>query len=211
VQVEWSSYWEYLPGKQLFSPNGSCCKAFQVKQLIISNINKQYCLQYSVYFCCMLKELEILKGIHPGIVLDRKLKEKHLPKGKFALYINEYPQTITAITKGKRKMNTALAIKIEEALGLEEGYFMTLQVFYDIKQERLKQDTETPDLSKLLPVTFWDTNMEKIKWKTQARAVIERVFERGNKEEQEEIIRFYGREKVEEVLNKLPGQKVKRK
>jgi hypothetical protein len=88
---------------------------------------------------------------------------------------------------------------------------MTLQVFYDIKQERLKQDTETPDLSKLLPVTFWDTNMEKIKWKTQARAVIERVFERGNKEEQEEIIRFYGREKVEEVLNKLPGQKVKRK
>ncbi len=151
-------------------------------------------------FVFMLHEIEILKGIHPGFVLEKKLQEQRLPKGKFAISINEYPQTITSITKGKRRMNTILAIKLENALGLEEGYFMILQIFYDIKQEKLKTDSERPDFSKIRPVIFWDTDMEKIKWRTQARAVIERVFERGNEKEQKEIIRFYGQEKVDEVL-----------
>ena len=84
----------------------------------------------------MHKELEILKGVHPGWVLEKKLKEKKWSKGRFALSIDEYPQTITAITKGKRSMNTALALKAEQALGLEEGYFMILQIFYDIKEEK---------------------------------------------------------------------------
>lgn len=33
-------------------------------------------------------------------------------------------------------MNTSPALKIEEALGLEEGYFMILQVYYNIEQEK---------------------------------------------------------------------------
>ena len=36
-------------------------------------------------------------------------------------------------------MNTPLALKIENALGLEEGYFMILQVFYDIEEEKKRQ------------------------------------------------------------------------
>lgn len=151
----------------------------------------------------MIQELNILKGIHPGFVLDKKLKERHLNKGKFALSVGEYPQTLTAITKGKRGMNTSLALKIEEALGLEEGYFMILQAFYDIAQEKLKRQNQRPDLSKFRPVIFWDTNMEKIDWPRQYKAVIQRVFERGNKKEKTEIIRFYGPERVNEVLKSL--------
>ena len=148
----------------------------------------------------MLQELDILKGIHPGFVLERKLKEKHLNKGRFALSVDEYPQTLTAITKGKRSMNTPLALKIEEALGLEEGYFMTLQVFYDIKQEKLKRQNQKPDLSKFRPVVFWDTKMEKIDWLRMYKSVIQRVFERGNKKEKDEIIRFYGAGRIKEVM-----------
>jgi antitoxin HigA-1 len=148
----------------------------------------------------MNEEIEIVKGIHPGIMLAKKLKEKKLPKGRFALSINEYPQTITAITKGKRRMNVYLAMKVENALGLEEGYFMILQVFHDIKQEKLKADNQIPDLSKLRPVIFWDTDINKIKWMTQRRAVIQRVKERGNETEWAEILRFYGQEKVDEAL-----------
>jgi plasmid maintenance system antidote protein VapI len=37
--------------------------------------------------------------------------------------LNEFPQSLGDITKGKRKMNTALALKIEHALGIEEGFF----------------------------------------------------------------------------------------
>ena len=150
----------------------------------------------------MTNELSILKGIHPGFVLEKKLTEKHLSKGKFALSVNEYPQTLTAITKGKRNMNTSLALKIEEALGLEEGYFMTLQIFYDIKQEKLKQKKSKPDLTKIRPVLFWDTNIEKIDWERQYKSVIRRMFERGNKKEKDEITRFYGKDRIDAVLNK---------
>jgi len=50
----------------------------------------------------------------------------------------------------------------------------------------------TPDLSLLRPVLFWDTKMGKIDWHKQRKAVIKRVFERGNEIEKNEIIRFYG-------------------
>jgi plasmid maintenance system antidote protein VapI len=147
-------------------------------------------------------EIDIVKGIHPGLYLDRKIREQHLKKGHLALAVNEYPQTLTTITKGKRDMNTALALKLEKALGLEEGTLMILQVYYDIGQIRKKQHTDTPDLQKLRPVIFWDTNMKSIDWHSQYRAVIHRVFERGNEREKKEITRFYGKDKIDEVVSK---------
>jgi antitoxin HigA-1 len=151
----------------------------------------------------MFKEISIIKGIHPGLILDRKLREKKLKKSRFAITIKEYPQTLTAITKGRRGMNPSLAMKVEEALGLEEGYFMVLQAFYDMKEEKLRQHARSggPDLSKLRPGLFWDTDINQIDWLGQKRAVIERVIERGNDEEKTEIKRFYG----EKAFNKIAG------
>ncbi|HEY8967998.1 MAG TPA: hypothetical protein VIM64_02875 [Puia sp.] len=149
----------------------------------------------------MQKELDILKGLHPGIVLERELKKRMLSKGPFALSIQTFPQTLHAIIKGQRNMNTSLALRIEQALGLEEGFFMTLQVFYDIKQEKQKQASpRQPDLRRLRPALFWDTRLENIDWQRQQRAVIERVWERGNAEEKNEIIRFYGQPVIDRVL-----------
>ncbi len=149
----------------------------------------------------MLSEkIDIIKGIHPGFILDRELSKRHLAKGQFALSMHEFPQTITAITKGKRKMNTSLALKIEKALGIEEGFFMILQVYYDIAMEKQKQHAAHPDLSLLRPVLFWDTDIRSIDWKKQRRAVILRVFERGNSTEKNEILRFYGRSTVAKIL-----------
>ena len=74
----------------------------------------------------MKKKLNIIKGIHPGIFLEHELKKRKLAKSRFALSVNEYPQTLVSITKGKRSMNTPLALKIENALGLDEGYLMVL-------------------------------------------------------------------------------------
>lgn len=64
----------------------------------------------------METSISILKGIHPGLFLERELKKRHLAKGKFAISLDEYPQTLVAITKGKRSMNVNLALKIENAL-----------------------------------------------------------------------------------------------
>lgn len=149
----------------------------------------------------MINNISIIKGIHPGLILARELEQRHLKKGQFALSLKEFPQTLVSITKGKRKMNTALALKIEKALGLEEGYFMILQMYYDIEMEKRKRHSEQPDLTKLRPVLFWDTKMETINWTKQKRAVIKRVFERGNTLEKEEITRFYGEKTINDILN----------
>lgn len=149
----------------------------------------------------MKNQLSIIKGIHPGFILERELKKRDLGKGRFAISLNEYPQTLGSITKGKRDMNTGLALKIEKELGLEEGYLMILQVYYDIEKEKQKRNVEHPDLSKLRRVLFWDTNMKKINWEKQKVAVIKRVFERGNELEKEEITRFYGKETINTILN----------
>jgi antitoxin HigA-1 len=149
----------------------------------------------------MKTKLSIIKGIHPGLILERELKQRHLSKGPFALSLEEYPQTLVSITKGKRRMNTNLALKIENALEIEEGYFMTLQLYYDIKEIKKRQYRLHPDFTKLRRVLFWDTKMENIDWEKQKRTVIKRVFERGNEIEKMEIVRFYGRENVSNILN----------
>jgi antitoxin HigA-1 len=148
----------------------------------------------------MNEQLAILKGIHPGFVLERELKQRNLPKVKFANLLNEFPQTLVSITKGKRKMNTALSLKIENALNLEEGFLMTLQLFYDIEQVKKITKKTRPNLKKLRPVLFWDTNINNIDWLQQKKAVINRVFERGNEQEKNEIIRFYGETVVNQIL-----------
>lgn len=149
--------------------------------------------------------LDIIKGIHPGYVLERELEKRHVRKGQFALSIGEFPQTLTAITKGKRRMNTPLALKIEKLLAIEEGYFMVLQVYYDIEQEKKKENkqlnAQKPNLSQLRKVLFWDTDIKKIDWRRQKKAVIKRIFERGNEEEKKEITRFYGFDTVNSILN----------
>ncbi|KIQ22939.1 plasmid maintenance system antidote protein [Flavobacterium sp. MEB061] len=153
----------------------------------------------------MKTDINTIKGIHPGFVLERELEKRQLRKGQFALSLGEFPQTLTAITKGKRKMNTSLALKIENLLGIEEGYFMVLQVYYDIELEKKKQNITqkniSPNIELLRPILFWDTDMNKIDWQKQKRAIIKRIFERGNDMEKKEITRFYGTETINSILN----------
>lgn len=153
----------------------------------------------------METQLSIIKGIHPGFILDRELKKRHLRKGPFAISLKEFPQTLVSITKGKRRMNINIALKIEKELGIEEGYFMILQVYHDIEEAKKGQSKEHPDFTKLRRVLFWDTKMENINWEKQKKAVIKRAFERGNDIEKNEIISFYGIEKVNDII-KTNGQ-----
>lgn len=156
---------------------------------------KLFCVNKFVYICDMFENLHIIKGIHPGFFLEREIKKRNLVKGRFAISIDEFPQTLVSICKGKRRMNAFLAQKIEQKLNLEEGYLMVLQVFFDIKQLNNKNIKNTPDLKKIRPILFWDTNFEKIDWQRNKSSVIKRVLERGNEIEKEEISRFYGLEK----------------
>ncbi len=141
----------------------------------------------------MNDKIILLKGIHPGIYLDRELRRANIKKGPFAILLNEYPQTLVAITKGRRRMNTKLAIKIEEALNMDEGTLMILQVYHDIAREKERTKRSIPDLNILRPALFWDTDINSINWEKQKQSVIKRVFSRGNRSEKDEITRFYGK------------------
>jgi antitoxin HigA-1 len=142
--------------------------------------------------------LDKIKGIHPGLIIDRLLKKDGISQRQFAISVGEHPQTLGAIINSKRRMNIELSLKIEEQLNLDEGYLMTLQVFYDIKQSKIDVNYK-PDLSIMRKVTFWDTTIEKIDWKQMKIGVIKRVFSYGTIEEQNEILRFYGEKEVERV------------
>lgn len=47
---------------------------------------------------------------------------------------------------------------------------------------------------------FWDVDFEKLDYNVKANFVIERVFERGDVEDIRQCRRFYGDEKITEVL-----------
>jgi hypothetical protein len=78
---------------------------------------------------------------------------------------------------------------------------MRSHLFYTFVALSCNGMKDKPDTSKLRPALFWDTDISKIEWNRQKRAVIERVFERGNKTEQEEIIRFYGSKEISRYLS----------
>src|SRR5690554_5751085 len=101
--------------------------------------NKQFCLKQIVYLCSMENELDILKGIHPGFFLANELRKRKLSKGQLALRIGEYPQVIGDITHGKRRLSPRIALKLDNAIGKEEGFFLLLQAWHDIYEEKRLQ------------------------------------------------------------------------
>ena len=125
----------------------------------------------------MKDQLEILKGVHPGLFLSRELRNRQLRSGAFAESIGVHPQTLSAIIKGRRNMNIPLSLKKKEA----QSYH--------------------PDLSIYRKILFWDTDFDKLDWNTNKRYIINRIFERGNEKEILETIRFYGKDTILSLLD----------
>ena len=140
----------------------------------------------------MDSRIDIIKGVHPGKFIERELKKKNLTQRALAEGTGIPYQTINAIIAGRRNLTTEQALKIDSSLNLEEGFLAILQTHYDIKQYREKElanlYTGHPHIRRIL---FWDTDFDKINWGKYKDAVIKRVLERGNKEEIDEIKRFY--------------------
>jgi plasmid maintenance system antidote protein VapI len=139
-----------------------------------------------------------------GAVLKHILKKEKLPQKELAKSTGIYPQRINDLIKGKRKFTPKYSIKLEKALGINQtGFFCIIQTNFDVHNYQNEQDLKIkPDLSKINRVLFWDTPFEKINWVRNYKWVIQRTFENGNEKEIKEIIRFYGKEKVKEVLDK---------
>jgi anaerobic selenocysteine-containing dehydrogenase len=66
--------------------------------------------------------------------------------------------------------------------------------------ELAKNTSEFKRVPNLFRGYFWEFNFDEINWERAYVSVIDRVAERGNDQDYEEIIRFYGREKVIHTL-----------
>jgi len=62
-----------------------------------------------------------------------------------------------------------------------------------IERQPLLNNVKRPNLPRVL---FWDLDFDKIDWKRSYRMVMERVLDKGNTAEWEEMIRFYGKVNV---------------
>ncbi len=153
----------------------------------------------------MNEYLAKFKGIHPGIILERELKKRGIAQRPLALSIGEHPQTLNAITKGKRNLPISIALKIEEKLSWEEGSLAILQTYYEIQEAKKKFKPLTPNLSLIRKSVFWDTDISQIDWDKQKNAVIRRIMERGNALEIKEIKHFYGSAIIQAALKKSTG------
>jgi addiction module HigA family antidote len=155
----------------------------------------------------MLPKLNKVKGIHPGTLLKWELDNRHLKSTQLADAIGEHKQTISAILNKRRAVNPKLSIKLSQEFKTDPDYFMLLQASYDVK----KAESEiriTPNIKNLRKALFWDTDIEKIDWDKNKKAVLQRVLERGNKTEINEIISFYGRKTISKELKSIKNSRL---
>ncbi len=70
---------------------------------------------------------------HPGELLKDELEERKLTQAKLAENIGVAPSIINEIIKGKRGVNTELALLIEAALDLPADLLLNLQSDYNMQ------------------------------------------------------------------------------
>lgn len=143
-----------------------------------------------------------VKGVHPGAVLKRELTKRSIKAIELANAIDEYPQTINAITKEKRGINPKLSIKLGDYFNIEKEYFMLLQASFDVKNV-LQESNENPLISKVRSSLFWDVDFDKLNIEKNNRFIIQRILERGNESEIGELIKLYGKAIIKTELSKI--------
>jgi addiction module HigA family antidote len=148
----------------------------------------------------MVDELLKFQGSHPGIALERLLRERGISKRTLALAVGAHPQTLNAVCKARRPLSIALALHFDSFLGLPEGSLAELQLWYDIRKAKEAQGKVPPQLKILRRSLFWDTDYDKLNMDTKSTAVIRRVSERGTLEERMAVVAYYGSDRVESAL-----------
>ena len=88
----------------------------------------------------MINRIDILKGIHPGKVIERDLNKKHLTQRALAKATGVPFQTINVIISGRRNITLETALNIEKILGYDEGFLLVLQEFHNISVYKEKEN-----------------------------------------------------------------------
>jgi addiction module HigA family antidote len=80
-----------------------------------------------------------LKNIHPGeILFEEFLKPLNISQNGLARDIDVSPRRINEIILGKRSITADTDLRLSRALGTSEGFWLGLQMDYDLEEQRQK-------------------------------------------------------------------------
>lgn len=79
----------------------------------------------------------LLSNPHPGeILLEEFLKPMQLSQNALARAVHVAPRRINEIVLGKRDVTADTDLRLARYFGLSEGFFLGLQMDYDLMQRR---------------------------------------------------------------------------
>lgn len=84
------------------------------------------------------KEISTDVSLHPGEVLQMELAARNIKKIEFAELLGMKPGHFSELLHGKRHVSAATALKLEKLLGISAEYWMRVQVYHDLFEERNK-------------------------------------------------------------------------
>jgi addiction module HigA family antidote len=70
--------------------------------------------------------------IHPGLALEKLLNENHLTVYRLSKEIKIDPSLLSKIIKGDRPISPLVSIALGKFFGVDEAYWISLQVQYDL-------------------------------------------------------------------------------
>lgn len=78
-----------------------------------------------------------LANIHPGeILLEEFLRPLNISQNELARDIDVSPRRINEIIQNKRSITADTDLRLSRALGTSEGYWLGLQMDYDLEERR---------------------------------------------------------------------------
>jgi addiction module HigA family antidote len=85
----------------------------------------------------------LLPNPHPGeILLEEFLKPMELSQNALARAVRVPPRRINEIVLGKRDVSADTDLRLARYFGMSEGFFLGLQMDYDLMQRRREIDSE---------------------------------------------------------------------
>jgi addiction module HigA family antidote len=85
----------------------------------------------------------LLRNPHPGeILLEEFLKPMGLSQNALARSVHVPPRRINEIVLGKRDVTADTDLRLARYLGVSEGFFLGLQMDYDLMQRRREIDRD---------------------------------------------------------------------
>lgn len=140
-----------------------------------------------------------------GAVLGHILKQQDMTQRQLSAATGILPQRINDYISGKRRISAEASLLLEQALSIKtKGFFYIIQANHDIHDAiTLHSEDAIPDLTRIKKSIFWDTDISRLNWNSNRKSIIRRVFEYGDEQAIKEIIRFYGKNEVTDILTAI--------